>query len=733
MIYRKLFFVVVLAFALYANPAVSAELEIKGFDLDPTNLKATSHPVMDLNAELCVIIRIESDVAGRIDILDGKARKTEVLADGITEHYVSYREQRINIKASGYMPKRVTIPFEMEPGKVYILRVQGVGEGGRKIKRSAEVKLHYTPESNEEVYGGIDGGVNALDFSAGELTLRPDAGTHTIRLNSKRRIWEKRYELTAGEKVDEVVIFTSEKIEQWDIGQPGGLYIESNPSSAMVLLNQVEQGVTPLTLKNIQPGSYTIEVVKDLYLPEQRDVEVKSLDFASEQFDLTPNFGRVNITSIPSGATVTIEGQNRGETPLEIPKFNAGVYTLKLAQKLYYDENDNFEIKPDGDFVKEYKLKPQFGTVKLTSEPSGAEVTVLGVSWGTTPLTRERVPSGDYIVSLRKQYYFDEDPSITVLDGETMNRNVDLRPSVGTLTVTSDPPGASVTVVETKKTLGKTPIVDLPMERGSYQLLVEKSDYEPFETAVAITFGGDQKVDASLKRSSGHIQVSTTPQKAKIYIDDEYKGDTPTVIKDVPTGVHEIRLDKKRCDIHVGRVTVKRNEVVDYTHTLRDSGSGEWEKRRLNARLISIIAPSGGQFYSGQYSKAQYVRGSIYGAAFLGGLAMAYLSQTEYDDQKSVYDTEMGFYQTSQNQVDIDTRFAAAEIAADKMQTASDQTNLFIYAAAGVYAIQLIDAWLWGGGPRPVVRSSDAGGSSIFANVKNGRVMTGVRFTLDGK
>ncbi len=707
-------------------------MKVVSFDADPMNQKATVHPVMDLNAEPCALIRIESDVAGRIDILDGKSRKTETPADGITEHYVSYRERQITVKASGYLPARFKFPFELESGKVYILRVQGVGDDGRKIQRSAEVKLRYKPAPDEEIYGGVDGKVNAVDFSAGELTFRPGPGTHTIRLNSNGRVWEKRYDLKAGETIAETVEFTSEKIEQWDVDQPGGLYIESDPASATVLLDQVEQGVTPLTLENIQPGKYSLEIVKDLYLPESRTVEVKSLGFANIEVDLTPNFGRVNITSIPPGAEAAIDDQVRGETPIEIPRFNAGLHKLKLTKRLYYDETDNFEIKPGGEFVKEYRLRPQFGTVKLTSEPPGAEATVQGVSWGKTPLTRERVPSGDYTINYKLRNCFDEDQSISVADGETVIKSVKLRPSVGTLTVITDPPGATAVIAETNETLGRTPLIDKPVDRGNYTISITKKDYEPYERAAAITYGDEHRIETKLVRSSGHLQVISNPQKAKIYIDGKYRGETPEIVQNLPTGKREVRLDKAGYDIHVESVTVKRNEKIDFSVDLGAKGSKEWEKRRRNARLIAVIAPSGGQFYSGRYSKTQYVRGTIYGAAFIGGLALAYLAKADYEDYRSTYDAESGGYYAAGDQTEADDHFAAMTAAADDMQTAKDQANMFLYAAAGAYAVQLIDAWLWGGGSRPVVRNADAGRSSFYAKVENGSLTAGLRLNLGG-
>jgi hypothetical protein len=675
----------------------AAELQVISFVKDPLNIKPQTAGFKDNDAKLCALIRIESDVAGRIDIIDPTPFKSIQIAEGVGEFYVSRIDRNFTIKASGYLPKFYKTEFDLEEGAAYIMQVKSVGDDVKRLERSAEIKLIYTPQANEEVLGGIDGGIQSLDFSRGELTLKPSSGTHTVRLNSKGRVWEKRYELTFGQKVEETVVFSDSKREDWTVGLPGGLFIESDPPGATVLLNQVEKGVTPLELKKVLPGKYTIEVSKDLYLPDSKILEVKTLEIPNAQFKLVPNFGRVLITSTPTGSDVFIKDQLRGQTPLDIPRLNAGIYSLKIAQSLYYDESDNFEIKPGGEFVKEYKLKPKFGTVSVKTDPPGAEVTVLGVSWGKTPLVREKVPSGQYLLRISSQYYFEEELNIEVFDGLTTERNIPLRSNVGRLSVTSDPTGADVTITETKQKLGQTPLIDLPLDRGSYTIHVEKDLYEPYERAAALTYGGKQSIEATLQRSAGHLQVSSTPARAKIYINGKSEGETPKVVRDLPTGSYEVRLEKDGYDIQIGKVEILRNQVVEFSQNLGTRGTEEWLKRRSKARLIALVAPSGGQF-----SSKQNVRGTLYAGAFAGALAMAYTASSDHDKAKTDYEAAESRYRTSTNQAVIDAAYASSQSANKKMKEASDKYLLSLAAAVGVYGLQLTDAWFWGGGDKPV-------------------------------
>lgn len=386
--------------------------------------------------------------------------------------------QLISIMAEGYLPiqdlrfnfvPRGAIRLKVTP-KLLFGAMQGFDEN------RPEIRLLYTPSSPEEkVYGGLDGNVMRLDFSAGSRTFRPTAGKHVIKLNAKGFVWEKSYDLEEGQSVEDQVVFEGNQVEQWDVAEPGNLYITTNPQGATVLLNQVNQGATPLTLEDVQPGMYHIEIIRDLYLGDSRSVEVKSLEYSEVHFDLTPNFGRVKIDTDPPEAMVWINSKQRGKTPFEAPQFNAGTYALRLVQDFYYEESDTFEIEPGSEFVKSYELKPQFGMVTVTSEPPGADVTVDGVAWGKAPVMRDKVPSGEHVAGLQLEHYFDEEVTIRVSDGEHVEPFYKLRPNVGWLTVTSDPPDARVTLVETDQVLGRTPITDAPVGRGSYTLRREKA------------------------------------------------------------------------------------------------------------------------------------------------------------------------------------------------------------------------------------------------------------------
>ena len=631
--------------------------------------------------------------------------------------------QLISISADGYksLDNQRIFPQARQALGVKITPKIILGSLAGFDENRAEIRLNYQPSSPDEaVYGGLDDMVMNIDFSKGYAVFNPSPGIHKIKLNAGGRIWEKNYDLKPKEKIEEQVTFAGGRQEQLNIQDPGNLFITSEPSGGTVYMNKVEQGVTPLTKDDVQPGTYQVEVVRELYLPESKVIKVESNSYAKEHLILTPNFGRLSISSNPSGAMLWINDKNVGRTQFEVGQYNAGTYALRMIHEMYYEESDTFEIKPGGEFVQTYNLKPQFGSARIDSDPSGAQLSIDGQPVGSTPVTKNQLASGKHIIRLTKENYFDFETSIEIADGQNFNETYKLKANFGLLSVISSPSGADVIIAGENRRLGETPLRDLKLPAGTYTIKVEKDLYESYEMPVSLMIGGERKLEPSLRRKSGKLRVKSEPPMAEIYLNGRRKGQTPIIINDLPTGDYEIRLEKNGCDIQLGKVRVEHRQQAEYSMTLGTKGTVEWKKRRTQARALAFI-PSAGQFTS-----KQYVRGGIYAGAFLGSAAMVFLASMDYTNAESDYNSAMSDFASAEDQVTIDQHRANVQSAFDDMQSASSQAKMFMAAAAGVYACQFIDAWIWGGGRRPVA-------GQLHSMIDDDKVMVGISINLSRK
>ena len=604
----------------------------------------------------------------------------------------------ITFKAEGYLPLKKM--YHIEKRKYKEVRVFPKPIKAFTENRPEIILRYDLSSSGETVVGSLDLMVIPLNFKSGYVTLRPAPGKHTLKLNSGGRIWEKTFDLKEGESVEVEVNFPSRATEEFEEPEPGGLYITSNPSGAMVIMNQVQVGQTPFTQDDIPPGLYEVEIIKPLYLPEKITVDIKTLDYIQYNADLIPNFGKLTIKSNPSGASVFLNGELRGITPYDQPQTEAGSYTLRLVKQLFYAGEDRFEITPDGKISKDYDLKPQFGKVTIVSEPPGAVVFVDGQSWGKSPVTRDTIPSGTHFLKLQMEFHNDFEVNIAVADGEHLSRSYSMQPNFGLISVITDPPGADVQIEGPEKVRMLSPVNRMKLSRGTYKIRVEKELYEPFETEVILALGAEETFNPKLVRKTGNLKVSTEPQGAVVYLAGERKGKTPIVIRDVPTGSYEIRLDRDGYDILLDRVIIAHRRTDTFNKILSTEGTKEWKRRKGRALRWAFMLPGSGQFLSGQS-----IRGTLYSGVFVGSVAATVFSFRFHDDRKSVYENEQKLYRSSTTQADIDRHFAAMQNGIDKMETFEQYLFISLSAAAGVYLLQIVDAMFMGGGERPVIRA----------------------------
>lgn len=193
--------------------------------------------------------------------------------------------------------------------------------------------------------------------------------------------------------------------------KPAQLLITSLPPGARVYVNNDRRGETPLTLAELEPGTYRIRVELDGFDPLARDVELGLDAKAAEEFRLTANTGTIQLTTTPAGVEIFIAGTRAGTTvagsvettnlsnPLLIEGVNAGAQTLKLVRKGWAEKTLDVivirgqtltqHIALDRLFIPDYEVITLSGTVYRGVFDA---ITELGVRMETAPGIMAIVP-----------------------------------------------------------------------------------------------------------------------------------------------------------------------------------------------------------------------------------------------------------------------------------------------------------------------------------------------------
>ena len=119
-----------------------------------------------------------------------------------------------------------------------------------------------------------------------------------------------------------------------------------------------------------------------------------------------PTLGSLQVTSAPEGARVTLNGEERGTTPLDLEELPFGVYEVGVELKGHEPQAHDVALSAgEPTAVVEVTLSRQrakatLGRVNFTSNPPGAEVSVDGKVVGKAPVTDVRLRPGRHKVRM---------------------------------------------------------------------------------------------------------------------------------------------------------------------------------------------------------------------------------------------------------------------------------------------------------------------------------------------
>ncbi|MDZ4224395.1 MAG: PEGA domain-containing protein, partial [bacterium] len=344
----------------------------------------------------------------------------------------------------------------------------------------------------------------------------------------------------------------------------GVLNVISDPSGAAILVDGRATGqVTPSTLDRlILNKEYKITLSKPDFvdfdqpvslaspLPQKLMASLKPVEKATALPPMVPTppitqplppvpapaepppapeeiIGKISVRSTPAGAKVFLNGKDTGKTtPVVIDDLKQGRYTVRLlkedfqplvrgvniaSSKSYSIEERLLEIKkpekkpvtPAEEPVKE-PAKPAAiggeGSIRITSNPSGADVFVNGEKRGTTPLTvrakagkiKVLVTKGDDRLPCRQ--------TISLQAGAETNINCPLGNLFGKVEVSSSPPRAEV-FFNGKKLNGKTPLTIEKVKRDKeHTIRLEMNGFKPWERSFDLEDRENKAFNVELER-----------------------------------------------------------------------------------------------------------------------------------------------------------------------------------------------------------------------------------------
>jgi formylglycine-generating enzyme required for sulfatase activity len=192
--------------------------------------------------------------------------------------------------------------------------------------------------------------------------------------------------------------------------------VTSEPAGAQLLVNGEPQGATPITAQ-ILAGSHPIELRLEGYKPWTTDVQVK----ANEPLSLGPvklglPDGRLSLRSEPPGASVSVGGVYRGQTPLQLELRPDIAHSVVVTRPGYSAVTQQVSLRSGESRSMSVPLAGVFGEIAVRAQPADAQVFVDGRPGGNVNQTLRLVATTHEIV-IRKAGYVDFKASVTPRPG----------------------------------------------------------------------------------------------------------------------------------------------------------------------------------------------------------------------------------------------------------------------------------------------------------------------------
>ena len=250
--------------------------------------------------------------------------------------------------------------------------------------------------------------------------------------------------------------------------------------------------------------------------------------------------GFLIINSEPQGAEVWLNNESTGEvTPFRRKLAIGDEVPYRLSLPLYHDEAGMVTVDQPRKELQ-FALRPAFGSVTVTSTPSGALVFLDEKQVGQTPLTLDRIASGSHSLRFQAPQYAVERRNVSVADGQTANVAVTLAARFAEITVQA-PQGAVVTVDGDRKGSGT---LSWRQGEGLCDIVVSMAGHRDARRQLEVVAGRAQTVQLTPQPIYGSASVDSDLMDAEIWIDGKQYGVTPNVVERLLVGSHTLVLKK---------------------------------------------------------------------------------------------------------------------------------------------------------------------------------------------
>lgn len=307
----------------------------------------------------------------------------------------------VSARKDGYRPleEQVSVAFgQKDPFRLTLSPMPG------------KVRISSTPDKATVLIDGTERGVTPA-------TIEVESGARTIRV--------QKDEFLPVEQTLSVEGFGREQTLAFELKTAlGTVAITTRPDQAKVRIDGRDVGISPVST-SVLSGSRKIEVEKDGWKKLLKSIEVQpGATNSVPLIELERLDGTVDVETEPSGASILVNGQSRGQSPVTLTMPGEKAQQVTVSKAGFETATRSVQADPGGSKKLTVRLVPETGTVYLTTIPAGASLKINGVDSGsaTQRLTLQTV---NQTLEISKPGY--ESRKVTVTPQKDVPKRIEIR------------------------------------------------------------------------------------------------------------------------------------------------------------------------------------------------------------------------------------------------------------------------------------------------------------------
>lgn len=377
---------------------ITEETAQKGFSINP--LKIIVGFALFISLIILWFLLSAKSVVVTVEPDHSKVNITGGVTFELADHYLMRPgDYVLEAQAEGYQD--LEQPFTVTDDELQLLALE-------MEKKPGHLEVTTNPKNVEIV---VDGEVVSGELvGTSPMTISPlTPGTHQLEINAPRYFSE-----TASvdiEGLDRTQSLHMDLKPAWGFGQ-----FSTSPAGASVLIKDKLIGQTPITTEILSEGE-EVTIKLPGYKPWIKKLSVGAGEtVVIPEITLEPADGVLELTSKPSGATVTIDGEYKGTTPITLDVSAHDQHNISLFLNGHITRKEKVSLMPGESKALDIPLTANKGDIRIITSPADAAIWIDGRLMGNLSNSKGKtfsLPSRPHRIEIKKPGYANKTRIVT--------------------------------------------------------------------------------------------------------------------------------------------------------------------------------------------------------------------------------------------------------------------------------------------------------------------------------